>query len=302
MHMFGWVRRRREYRNRVRDKASRMIQALGEDAWPTVFRDSRDMELPDEERLFHLAVRREVEKRLGIEPHVDVATRYTDQLRMVVLFILMLSLGSVAWADEARIIGEARVIDGDTLDIGPVRIRLHGIDAPEAGQRCGKETGGSWRCGDQATARLAELVGGKEIECAARDRDHYGRIIAVCYAGEAEVNDLLVREGLAWAFTRYSQDYVAAEAEAQTRLVGVWQGEAETPWDYRANKWERAAAESPRPGCPIKGNINRDGEKIYHTPWSPWYDRTQIDQSKGERWFCDEAEAEAAGWRPARWN
>ena len=116
------------------------------------------------------------------------------------------------------------------------------------------------------------------------------------------MNRILVREDLAWAYTRYSEDYVAAEAEAQASLVGIWQGEAEAPWDYRANKWERAAAEAPRRGCPIKGNINRQGEKIYHTPWSPWYDRTQVDQSKGQRWFCDEAEAEAAGWRPARWR
>lgn len=65
-------------------------------------------------------------------------------------------------------------------------------------------------------------------------------------------------------------------------------------------RWERAAAASPRPGCPIKGNINRDGERIYHTPWSPWYERVQIDESQGERWFCDEAEAEAAGWRAPR--
>lgn len=209
---------------------------------------------------------------------------------------------SAGWADEPRIIGEARVIDGDTLDVGPVRIRLHGIDAPEAGQRCGRTGGGTWRCGDRATARLGELVDGKEIECAARDRDQYGRIIAVCYVDEAEINETLVREGLAWAFTRYSNDYVALEAAARLGRLGVWQGEAEAPWDYRANRWERAASESPRPGCPIKGNINREGEKIYHTPWSPWYDRTVIDESKGQRWFCDEAEAEAAGWRPARWR
>jgi hypothetical protein len=136
----------------------------------------------------------------------------------------------------------------------------------------------------------------------ARDRDQYGRIIAVCYADEADVNEIMVREGLAWAFTRYSEDYVTVEVEARTARVGVWQGEAEAPWDYRANRWERATAESPRSGCPIKGNINREGEKICHTPWSPWYDRTVIEDSKGQRWFCDEAEAEAAGWRPARWR
>jgi endonuclease YncB( thermonuclease family) len=131
--------------------------------------------------------------------------------------------------EDARIIGEARVIDGDTLDVGPVRIRFHGIDAPEAGQRCGRADGGTWRCGDHATARLAELVDGKEIECAARDRDQYGRIIAVCYVDEVAVNEILVREGLAWAFTRFSEDYVAIEAEARLARIGVWQGEAEAP-------------------------------------------------------------------------
>lgn len=49
-------------------------------------------------------------------------------------------------------------------------------------------------------------------------------------------------------------------------------------------------------------NVNRTGERIYHTPWSPWYDRTQIDETAGERWFCDEAEAIAAGWRAPCWR
>ncbi len=48
----------------------------------------------------------------------------------------------------------------------------------------------------------------------------------------------------------------------------------------------------------IKGNIGSRGEKIYHVPGSPYYDRTLIDESRGERWFCTVAEAEAAGWRP----
>lgn len=145
--MFGWFRRRREYRNRVKNKASRLIEALGDDAWPTIYRESRDLGLSEEERLFHLAVRREVEKRLGIEPRTDVATRYTDQLSVVLLLAVVFSLRPVVLTDETWIIGEARVIDGDTLDVGPVRIRLHGIDAPEAGQRCGQ-----WHCGDRAAA------------------------------------------------------------------------------------------------------------------------------------------------------
>ncbi len=65
---------------------------------------------------------------------------------------------------------------------------------------------------------------------------------------------------------------------------------------------DRAAAAAPVEGCPIKGNINQDGERIYHTPWSPWYDRTQINEAMGERWFCDEAAAVDSGWRTARFK
>lgn len=49
--------------------------------------------------------------------------------------------------------------------------------------------------------------------------------------------------------------------------------------------------------CRIKGNIGSKGERVYHVPGGRFYERTRIDSSKGERWFCSEAEAHAAGWR-----
>ncbi len=207
-----------------------------------------------------------------------------------------------AIGQNATIGGQAVVVDGDTIDVGVVRIRLHGIDAPEAGQTCLRANGRSWPCGTSAAERLAGLVEGQPIECLALERDPYGRIVASCQVGHVDVGATLVEEGLAWAFVRYSDDYVRQENVARGAGRGIWQGEAETPWDFRAHRWERAAAASPRPGCPIKGNINRQGDRIYHTPWSPWYERTQIDESRGQRWFCDEAEAQAAGWRPARFR
>lgn len=57
-------------------------------------------------------------------------------------------------------------------------------------------------------------------------------------------------------------------------------------------------AEAASGPCLIKGNINRAGQKIYHVPGSPSYDQTQINEAAGERWFCSEREAVAAGWRP----
>ena len=53
------------------------------------------------------------------------------------------------------------------------------------------------------------------------------------------------------------------------------------------------------PGCDIKGNINSQGARIYHVPASAYYAATKIDEQAHERWFCDEAEATAAGWRKA---
>lgn len=70
------------------------------------------------------------------------------------------------------------------------------------------------------------------------------------------------------------------------------------PWEWRAGVLETvqplAAGE-----CVIKGNISRKGERIYHMPFHAFYGRTQIDESGGERMFCNEGEAQVAGWRRA---
>jgi len=53
--------------------------------------------------------------------------------------------------------------------------------------------------------------------------------------------------------------------------------------------------------CDIKGNISIErGERIYHVPGGAFYSQTRIDTARGERWFCSEAEAQAAGWRRSK--
>jgi endonuclease YncB( thermonuclease family) len=212
--------------------------------------------------------------------------------------LVALMLG-VAAPGFAEISGTARIFDGDTLEIGLLRIRLHGIDAPEIDQTCGTADGGEWRCGKAAADRLAALAGAGEMTCEALERDHFGRLIATCEVAGRDLARQMVGEGLAWAYTQFSDDYVDVEARARTGGRGIWQGPADAAWDYRANAWQRASGAAPREGCPIKGNINRKGERIYHTPWSAYYARTRINEGMGEAWFCNEAEAEAAGWRPA---
>jgi len=212
--------------------------------------------------------------------------------------LLALALATAASIEHAHAF-EAVVIDGDTLKIDDVTYRLHGIDTPEPGQQC-KGKLKDWPCGKQATDRLIELTDGKSVVCDNRGTDDYDRVLAVCHADGIELNDTMVREGFAWAFVKYSTDYVDTEVHARVAEVGIWAAPTETAWEFRSRRWEVAAQEAPD-GCPIKGNISDNG-RIYHAPWSPWYSRTKISVSKGERWFCSEREALDAGWRAPIWG
>jgi hypothetical protein len=184
-------------------------------------------------------------------------------------------------------------------------VRLFGVDAPEGRQSCTRD-GRDWNCGDAAAAELRRLVGSRDVDCVRRDEDTYGRIVAVCRVGGKDIGAEIVRAGFATAYRRYSDDYVDEEREAKAANRGIWSGEFTPPEDYRRNGAEPSGRSAPaqppqrRDGCYIKGNINAAGEKIFHTPDSPSYPDTVIDESKGEQWFCTEQEARRAGWRAPR--
>lgn len=192
--------------------------------------------------------------------------------------------------------GRASVIDGDTLDIGRTRFRLHGIDAPESSQSCSVK-GEISRCGQLATRALAGKIGSNPVACEPKDRDQYNRVVAICRSGGEDLNAWMVGEGWAMAYRQYSGDYIQQEASASTSKRGIWQGDFVAPWDWRQGE-RLAVTEAPRSqSCPIKGNVSRGGEHIYHVPGGRYYEPTRIDASKGERWFCSEVEAQEAGWR-----
>lgn len=112
----------------------------------------------------------------------------------------------------------------------------------------------------------------------------------------------MVSSGWALAFREYSLDYVHQEQAASAAKAGMWQGEFVSPWEWR--RIEHVVIEQTPSGqageCDIKGNISSSGERIYHVPGGQYYSRTKISPSKGERWFCSEAEAQAAGWRRSK--
>lgn len=199
----------------------------------------------------------------------------------------------------AAAVASVTVLDGDTLKLNGQSVRLHGIDAPESGQLCKTKSGGNWACGKAATEHLQKLVRGKRVQCTHREYDQYGRSIGVCHANGVELNAAMVEAGLAWSFRRFSSDYNRLERQIKKTGKGIWQAKNTPAWDFRAQQWQAASRKSSGQ-CNIKGNINRKGQRIYHMPWQKYYGSTRINTSKGERWFCDENEARAAGWRKSR--
>ena len=205
---------------------------------------------------------------------------------------------------NSALVGRASVIDGDTLEIHGQRVRLIGIDAPESDQACLNATGQSWRCGQRAALALADRIDAATVTCEGNERDRYGRLLAVCKARGEDLGAWIVKEGLALAYRRYSTTYIGQEDAARTARRGMWAGTFVPPWDWRAQgqgQQAPAPAQALQAGsCVIKGNISSSGERIYHLPGGKWYDETKISESKGERWFCSEAEAQAAGWRRSK--
>jgi len=217
---------------------------------------------------------------------------------------LLFTLPAVA---GETITGTASVVDGDTLDIQGRRVRLHGIDAPESAQLCQDGAGKDWRCGQQAALALSDRIARRPVTCEAKDQDRYGRIVGACQVAGENLNAWMVSQGWAMAYRQYSSDYVSAEATAKAASAGIWRGTFQPPWDWRKearNGGKQRTANQNAPaamptGCQIKGNMSAEGERIYHVPGGRFYDRTQINAGRGERWFCSETEAEAAGWRRA---
>jgi len=137
---------------------------------------------------------------------------------------------------QTEIVGVASVIDGDTIEIHGQRIRLHGMDAPESSQECRASNGTTWRCGQQAALVLAERIANTSLRCRPRDRDRYGRIIATCLMSGEDLSKWMVMSGWAVAFRRFSLDYVQDEDLARRARRGIWEGNFDMPWDWRARR------------------------------------------------------------------
>lgn len=132
---------------------------------------------------------------------------------------------------EARCV---KVYDGDTIEVmagGPksLRVRLHAIDAPEKGQPFS----------NVARKRTRELTEGKRVRVEVRDQDQYDRLVARIYVDGIDLSEQLIREGLAWHYTRYSSEIALGQAQREARRThrGLWQDpDPEPPWEFRRRR------------------------------------------------------------------
>lgn len=199
-----------------------------------------------------------------------------------------------AAASSAGLVAVVGVVDGDTIKVrlGGVteRVRVIGIDTPELA---------SGECyAQQASSRMQSLVQSRKVRLvrdpSQDDRDRYDRLLRhVQLTDGRQVAQVLIAGGFGEEYTHdraYAGQaaYKAAERAAREAGKGIWGSGCLAP--------PPAAPGS----CDIKGNISSSGERIYHVPGQRYYEVTKIDESKGERWFCSESDAVAAGWRKAK--
>lgn len=180
------------------------------------------------------AVRDSVSLRhLWMPNRLGTKVRIANTVSALVIAAIMVAAAPAARAQQS-IVGVASVVDGDTIEVHGARIRMHGIDAPESRQECIRADGTSWRCGQQAALALSDRIGRATVRCEPRDRDRYGRVVAVCFKGTEDLNRWMVATGWVVAYRKYSLDYVADEERAKRAKIGIWSGSFEMPWDWRA--------------------------------------------------------------------
>ncbi len=151
---------------------------------------------------------------------------------ILALLVLVVIVYRYAGSDET-VTGKPYVIDGDTVKIDGLSIRLTGIDAPERKQKCQKQNT-AYLCGMASTHALKKMIGNSAIACHGWQKDIYQRLLATCYllrqkTSGKSLNHKMVRAGWAVSYN----DYYLAENRARKEKRGLWAGKFQQPSDWR---------------------------------------------------------------------
>ena len=163
--------------------------------------------------------------------HFKLVTFFLILLNIFIITINFCKAESIK--DKYDFKGRVVVTDGDTLKAKKIKIRLHGIDAPESKQKCKSKNKKPYPCGYRSTLFLKSLIVDNTVYCKGEQKDRYRRLIAVCYSGKVNLNSKMVEEGWAIAYRYYSNDYIFEEEIAKKNKKGIWQGNFIEPYAWR---------------------------------------------------------------------
>jgi micrococcal nuclease len=216
-------------------------------------------------------------------------------------------------SEDAALHDVVEVVDGDTVKIDyegrTEAIRLIGIDTPET-----VHPNQPVECfGREASEHARELLEGESVAFRPDEnkdtRDRYGRLLGYIFFEDGRnFGEVMIEDGYAYEYTYQGEEYEfqdqfnMVEQEAREAERGLWAedtcGGEQTPVEGTTTAPDSSGGDTCEPDQ-IKGNINREDERIYHEPGGRFYERTEIDLEVGERCFATPEEAEAAGWRPS---
>jgi endonuclease YncB( thermonuclease family) len=170
------------------------------------------------------------DRKRGVNALLGAATRHVRVAPFAAAVLAVLAAaGWLVGRQTPQVAGPARIIDGDSLVVAGVEIRLYGIDAPEYRQYCFRR-GRPWPCGVEATRALRAMIANRSVACRAREQDRYRRTVAVCTAGEVDLGAAMVAAGHAVAYGAYDGE----ERAARDAKRGIWSSTFDRPATWRA--------------------------------------------------------------------
>ena len=171
---------------------------------------------------------------------------FSNKIKVFLLISICLIFFCVTYLDvksqETKTIeGNAFVVDGDTIRINGEKVRFSGIDAPESyykgkEQICFKENE-RISCGKLSKAFLIKAINSQKVICEIEAKpDRYKRKLGECFINNKSLSRLLVKNGYAFDYPRYSKKKYASDQEhARENKLGLWDMKFEFPWDFRKN-------------------------------------------------------------------
>ncbi len=241
------------------------------------------------------------------------------------IFLFSLTAVILLLAGPSRAADTTTVRDGNVIQLGDIAYRLDGVDAPELDEPCINDQADPWACGVDARDGLIRLIGGRAVHCddLGLDKIAKRRHVGVCtIEGEpSSLNQTMIRQGLALNLEPAVKLHFKDDAEAaKAANRGLWRGCFAAPADFRNGKKDGAlfgascradrdkeiravlfpdSLQAP-PNCTVKGlfalRAHITGNVgVYHTQGCPSYPGV----TRPDRWFCSEADAQAADFRRA---